>query len=107
MSGGLDADIFDIHSPSSGVDEITDFASGTDKIQISASGFGGGLVAGGAVSLVSGTNPTPTGAAGQFLYDVDDGRLLWDSDGTGSGMAVLVATFSSVPPLDASDFVVV
>jgi len=107
LSGGLDADFFHIHSASSGADEITDFASGTDKILIWASGFGGGLVAGGAVSLVSGTNPTPSAAAGQFLYDSDDGRLLWDSDGTGSGSAVLVATLSSVPPLDASDFLVV
>jgi VCBS repeat-containing protein len=107
LSGGLDADIFDIQSPSSGVDEITDFFSGSDKILISADGFGGGLVAGGAVSLVSGTNPTASDAAGQFLYDTDDGRLLWDADGTGSGSAVLVATLSNIPSLAASDFLVV
>jgi Ca2+-binding RTX toxin-like protein len=106
LSGGLDADIFDFGSPSSGADEITDFVGGTDKILISATGFGGGLVAGGAVSLVSGSNPTASGASGQFLYDIDDGRLLWDSDGAGSGAAVLVATLSNVPSLAASDFIV-
>ena len=107
LSGGLDADFFDIQSPSSGVDEITDLASGIDKILISAAGFGGGLVAGGTVSLVSGTNPAPSNASGQFLYDSDDGRLFWDADGTGGGGAVLVATLSNLPPLDASDFLVV
>jgi Ca2+-binding RTX toxin-like protein len=106
LSGGLDADVFVIHSASSGVDEITDFASGDDKFRISAGGFGGGLVAGGAVSLVSGTNPTASAATGQFLYDSDDGRLLWDADGTGSGMAVLVATLGNLPSLAASDFLV-
>jgi len=46
-------------------------------------------------------------ASGQFLFDTDDGRLFWDADGTGSGAAVLVATLSNVPPLSASDFVVI
>ena len=48
-------------SPSDGPDEITDFVSGIDKIHVSASGFGGGLIAGGTVSLVSGTDPTAIG----------------------------------------------
>ena len=107
LSGGPDADVFGFDSSSSGADEISDFVGGSDKILIWASGFGGGLVAGGTVSLVSGTNPTPSVAAGQFLYDSDDGRLFWDSDGIGTGAAVLVATLGNVPPLLASDFLVV
>ena len=99
LTGGAGADVFDFQSASEGPDEITDFVSGTDKIQVSASGFGGGLIAGGAVSLVSGTDPTASDASGQFLYDTDDGRLLWDADGTGSGDAVLVATLSNIPSL--------
>jgi Ca2+-binding RTX toxin-like protein len=107
LSGGLDSDIFAFHSSASGADEITDFAAGTDKILISAARFGGGLAAGGPVSLVSGTNPSASAASGQFLYDTDDGRLLWDADGTGGGAAVLVATLTSLPSLAASDFMVV
>ena len=42
----------------------------------------------------------------RHLY-TDDGRLLWDADGTGNDAAVLVATFTNHPPLAASDFVVV
>jgi VCBS repeat-containing protein len=107
LAGGLDPDTFGLDPTASGVDDITDFVGGTDKILVSAAGFGGGLVAGGSVSLVSGTNPAASGASGQFLYDSDDGLLLWDSDGTGSGSAVLVATFSNLPSLAASDFIVV
>jgi Ca2+-binding RTX toxin-like protein len=107
MTGGLEADLFDLRSASDGPDEITDFAGGSDKIRIWSNGFGGGLAAGGPVSLVSGSDPAATGESGQFLYDTDDGSLFWDSDGTGSGEAVLVATFTSLPALEASDFFVI
>src|ERR1044072_6085337 len=107
MVGGDGADTFAFQSASDGPDVIDDFAPGTDTIQVSASGFGGGLTAGGTVSLVSGADPTASGATGQFLFDTDDGRLLWDADGTGSGDAVLVATLSNVPSLTASDFAVI
>ena len=94
-------------SAAEGADEIADFASGTDTIQVSAGGFGGGLTAGGSVTLVSGSTPTASGTGGQFLYDTDDGTLYWDADGTGGGAAVLVATLSSAPTLTASDFSVI
>jgi hypothetical protein len=84
-----------------------DFTSGSDTIQISASGFGGGLVAGDSVSLVSGSDPMASSASGQFLFDTDDGNLFWDADGTGSDAAVLVATLSNIPSLTISDFTVI
>jgi VCBS repeat-containing protein len=107
LTGGDGADAFFFQLPSDGPDQITDFVSGTDTILIRASGFGGDLFAGGPVSLVSGSDPTASDASGQFLYDTDDGRLLWDADGTGAGAAVLVATLSNVPTLTTSDFVVI
>jgi Ca2+-binding RTX toxin-like protein len=107
LTGGDGADIFDFRAASHGADEITDFASGIDRIFVSASDLGGGLTAGSPVVLISGANPTASNSSGQFLFDTDDGRLLWDADGTGSGDAVLIATLSNVPPLAASDFVVV
>ncbi|HEX8624878.1 MAG TPA: Ig-like domain-containing protein [Allosphingosinicella sp.] len=105
MTGGLAADLFDFKSASDGPDEITDFVGGSDKIRIWSSGFEG--MAAGPVSLVSGSEPGATEATGQFLYDTDDGSLYWDADGTGEGGAVLIATFSSVPSLEASDFLVI
>jgi VCBS repeat-containing protein len=107
LSGGDGTDAFFFQFASDGPDEITDFISGIDTIRVSASGFGGGLTAGGSVSLVSGSDPTASGATGQFLFDTDDGRLLWDADGTGGGAAVLVATLSNIPSLTASDFAVI
>jgi Ca2+-binding RTX toxin-like protein len=107
LVGAAGADIIAYGSASEGGDQIIEFVSGIDQIRISASGFGGGLTAGGTVTLVSGANPSATGTGGQFLYDTDDGSLLWDADGTGAGAAVLIATLSDVPPLAGSDFVVV
>ena len=107
LTGGAGIDTFSFQSAAEGADEITDFVSGSDLIQILASGFGGGLVEGGSVSLVSGSDPTASSASGQFLYDTDDGRLLWDADGTGSEAAVLLATLSNIPTLTASDFAVI
>jgi Ca2+-binding RTX toxin-like protein len=106
LSGGGGADIFSFQSASEGSDQITDFEHGIDHIEILAAGFGGGLVAGGSVSLVSGSDPTATASTGQFLFDTDNGQLLWDADGTGGGAAVLIATLSNVPPLTTSDFII-
>ncbi|HEX9965019.1 MAG TPA: Ig-like domain-containing protein [Allosphingosinicella sp.] len=107
MTGGAEADLFDFQSSSEGPDVITDFAGGSDRIRIWESGFGGGLTPGAPVSLVSGSDPVASGASGQFLYDTDDGSLFWDADGTGSGEAVLIATFTNLPSLEASDFFVI
>ena len=65
-------------------------------------------MAGGAVQLVSGANPTSAGfAAGVFLYDTDDGFLRWDADGQGAGTAVAFFRLQNLPTLTAADFVVV
>jgi VCBS repeat-containing protein len=106
LTGGGGSDAFAFQSASNGADEIADFVSGTDRIFVSASGFGGGLAPGGSVTLISGSDPTVEGASGQFLYDTDNGHLLWDADGTGSGVAQLVATFTGVPALVPSDLFV-
>jgi len=107
LTGGAGLDTFSFEFPANGLDEITDFVSGTDLIQILADGFGGGLVAGESVSLVSGSAPAASNASGQFLFDTDDGRLFWDADGTGSDAAVLIVTLSNIPSLTTSDFVVI
>ncbi len=107
LTGGGGADAFNFQSASDGADEVTDFVSGTDHILVSASGFGGGLAPGGSVSLVSGSDPVASDGGGVFLYDTDNGQLLWDADGNGSGAAELVATFTGAPPLMPSDFFVV
>jgi Ca2+-binding RTX toxin-like protein len=104
LTGGAGADTFVYASAAEGGDAITDFVSGVDRFSISAVGFGGGLVGGGAAALVAGSDPTSLTAS--FLYDTDDGALYWDSDGDGGDAAVLVATLSGAPALTASDLII-
>jgi serralysin len=104
LSGGAGADSFVYSIPSQGSDSVTDFVSGADRISVSAAGFGGGLVSGGAAPFSSGSTPSAVGAS--FLYDTDDGRLFWDSDGAGGAAAILIATLSGAPVLTASDIII-
>jgi Ca2+-binding RTX toxin-like protein len=107
LTGGAQADIFVFEEARAGSrDEITDFVSGTDRIEISAAGFGGGLAAGQAVSLVVGAAPVPTLAGPQMLYDNTTGALSFDRDGTGAAAAVLFATLVNLSALVSTDFLV-
>jgi Ca2+-binding RTX toxin-like protein len=110
LVGGADADRFVfVDAPAAGgLDRTNDFAAGIDKIEIDASAFGGGLVAGGAVRLVANASPSSAGiAGGVFLYDTDSGFLSWDADGAGAGAAVAFFRLQNLPALSAADFIVV
>ena len=43
----------------------------------------------------------------EYLFDTDDGRLLWDGDGAGASMPVLIAQLLGVTSLSANDFLIV
>jgi Ca2+-binding RTX toxin-like protein len=104
LDGGRGSDSFVYRSPEEGGDTILNFDFKNDTIQVSASGFGGGLVAGQAeVTLVSNAKPEASTTEGTFLYDTNDHQLLWDADGSGSGEAVQVAQFDSAVALKADD----
>jgi Ca2+-binding RTX toxin-like protein len=110
MTGGagIDTFVFNLAPNAGGFDRITDFEAGIDKLEIDASLFGGGLVAGGAVSLVSGSAPTSAGfASGVFHYDTDDGFLYWDADGQGAGARISIVRLQNLPTLTTGDFTVV
>ena len=108
LTGGGGADTFVYNSHRDRTDSITDFG-GDDILQISASGFGGGLLAG--VDLSDGTvsetgvfvsGSTPIGTSANFLYD--GGTLSFDLDGVGPQEAVEIATLEGSPALSASQF---
>jgi len=112
IRGGAGADVILYNAASEGGDTIFGFVAGTDKIAVSAAGFGGGLTtsAGGfliASQFVANAAGTATLANGQFIYDTDDRVLLWDADGTGAGAAVVVAEFANNPRLVATDITVI
>ena len=107
LSGGAGADRFRYASAAEGGDAITDFASGTDRIEISATGFGGGLVAGTDATghftaNTTGLADAPAGT-GQFVFETDTARLWWDADGSGGVTATQIASFAAGTALAASD----
>ncbi|RMG14980.1 MAG: hypothetical protein D6728_01620, partial [Cyanobacteria bacterium J055] len=116
LTGGGGADTFAYDTPTDGEDLLTDFsASGGDLLQISASGFGGGLTAGVGLStsaaatgvFVSSSNPSALGNSANFRYDTDTGWLGFDVDGIGAAVSVTLATLTGAPALSASQFAIV
>lgn len=114
LTGGAGVDTFVYRAPTQGGDKITDFSS-NDIFHISASGFGGGLQAGIALSTIASTtgvfvsdaNPTAIGTSGNFLYNTSKGVLSFDRDGAGSDRAVEIATLNKVPLLGLDQFTIV
>jgi Ca2+-binding RTX toxin-like protein len=99
LEGGKGSDVFVFSTPDHGGDWIRDFRS-NDFIEIDASHFERGLET---PVLHSSSHPHSVGAGGQFLYDEDDGRLLWDSDGAGKKSATLLATLSDAPTISVDE----
>jgi Ca2+-binding RTX toxin-like protein len=96
LTGGAGADNFRFNSSNEGVDLITDFSVVDDTIQVSASGFGAGLIAGGAIAA----NQFVIGASAQnpsdrFIYNQQTGALFFDIDGLSGANQTQIATLRS------------
>jgi serralysin len=111
LTGGVGIDRFHFASPAQGVDTITDFGVGTDKLSIAALAFGGGLVAGAAVTaaqfLTVTTGSAATSASQRLIYNRTSGGLFFDADGSGVGAAVQFGVLGAVghPAIAVTDFV--
>jgi Ca2+-binding RTX toxin-like protein len=120
LTGGTGQDLFQVvlepfffpGQPPQAVDTITDFAAAQDFFLIGGQGFASVLDidprlrnADQSNPLEAGSAPTATSAQGQFLYDTDDGRLLFDADGTGSQAAIHLFTLTGLPVLTDSNFI--
>jgi Ca2+-binding RTX toxin-like protein len=88
-----------------GIDTITDFLSGVDKIALNIDQFTS-LTAGSftADNLVCSVGAAAGDANDFLLFDTATGALSYDADGSGSGAAVQFATLTGVTSLSASDF---
>ncbi|MCR0985738.1 calcium-binding protein [Roseomonas populi] len=107
LYGEAGADIIRYASAAERGDLIYGFVSGEDAIEVSASGFGGGL-SGGALSadqFTSNSTGRASSAAGigQFVYETDTGRLWWDVDGAGGQAGAVLGTLSGTPALTVAD----
>ncbi|PSF35404.1 hypothetical protein C7H19_16625 [Aphanothece hegewaldii CCALA 016] len=112
LTGGDGADRFRFNAKDEGVDTITDFTSSLgDRIQISATGFAGGLVAGtlSSTRFISGVGVSAaTNANQRFIYDTSNGALFFDADGNGGGFAATqIATLTGATALSNTHIVVI
>ncbi|MCA2709127.1 MAG: calcium-binding protein [Microcystis sp. M015S2] len=114
LTGGDGADRFVFNSSSEALDTITDFnvAAGQDIINVSATGFGGSLVAGtlSGIRFRSGAGVTTANSPNQrFIYNTTDGGLWFDVDGnTPGGIAsVQIATLSNLVTITNTNIVVI
>ena len=107
ITGGEGADIFLYQNIGHRNDIITDFEPGTDKIRVSASGFGGGLTPGEVADSQFVLGFTPQDSSDRFLYNADNGRVLFDPDGTGAAGKIVIATLSDRPDFTQDDIEIV
>ncbi|MBJ2153373.1 calcium-binding protein [Paracoccus sp. IB05] len=114
LAGGTGNDVFQYLSPDDGGDLIMDFANAggnNDFFQVSAAGFGGGLVAGAlaASAFQAGTTNVAANANVRFLHRTSDNTIWYDADGNGAGAAVLIATLAAPVAglaVSATDFLI-
>ena len=111
---GIDWFIFDTTpNRTTNKDTITDFTSGTDKLQFSKTIFTG--LSGAALGDLS-SNAFWSGAGvttahdadDRFIYETTTGSLYYDADGNASGSAaVLVAMLGATTPLAFTDLYII
>ena len=89
-----------------GVDTITDFTHGSDKLQLSDDQYAslmGGITNDNISVNASGT---ATDADDYLLFNTTTNVLSYDADGSGAGAAIEIAVLVGVSTLDSSDFVI-
>jgi Ca2+-binding RTX toxin-like protein len=101
MIGGVGADQFRYAGGETGLDRVLDFVSGTDKIALSSTGF----VHTATVDFNHSGAPVATSTNSTFLYNVNNGIVSYDADGTGAGAAVQIAQLNAGLNLAATDFI--
>jgi Ca2+-binding RTX toxin-like protein len=110
LTGGAGADLFilDWLNAAGQHDQIKDFVSGTDQLQLSATAFaaladyGPGALDLGELAYGKGAKT----ADQHLIFDTTKGSLYYDADGAGGQAQILIAALSSHPDLQAGDIVI-
>lgn len=111
LTGGGGDDIFRFEAAANSSDIISDFAQGADRIEVSATGFGGGLVSpsfGGSLTadrlvVRAISNATSPEGTGQFIFNTNLSLLLWDADGAGGSQEIPLCELEGLTTLALSD----
>lgn len=103
LLGGDGSDRFIYNGGETGLDRILDFASGIDKIVLSATGF----IHTATFDLAQGDVLTPTTANSTFIFNAGNGILAYDPDGIGAGVAVQLAQLNAGLTLTTSDLLLI
>ena len=106
--GKSGADSFVFEGLNLGIDTIADFNNSIegDKIELSALGFGGGLVAGVLNATQFAIGSAATNAAHRIIYNATNGAIFFDVDGIGAQQQVQFATVGNNLALTNSDFII-
>jgi Ca2+-binding RTX toxin-like protein len=108
LTGGAGADVF-VLNQKMGIDHITDFSSGSDRISLSKvvyAALGGvGTLASTAFYAAAGVKTGHLGTD-RVIYNTTTGALHYDADGSGSGKAVQIAVLDGHPALAYSDVLI-
>ena len=113
LTGGNAADtfVFDVSPADSNADVITNFVGQSDKIALDGTVHNGaganGNFAAGDARFWSSTSGTAHDADDRVIYNTVTGQLWYDSDGSGVGTAVLVATLEDTPAIVATDIAII
>lgn len=107
LTGGAGADQFWFSNPTQGVDVITDFSPGLDRLVLAGTQFGGlpqGTLAASAFEVGSQANRRAT----RILFEPSGmvQRLWVDLDGSGAAKAELLAEFTNAATLTSNDILV-
>jgi serralysin len=114
LTGGAGNDnfVFDTSPSAANADSITDFVSGTDKLQLDDAAYANI----GALGTFTVDDPRYWAEAGatsghdaddRVIYDTSTGAVYYDSNGDAAGASQPVATLSGAPTLTAADIIVI
>ena len=111
MTGGAGNDAFEFAAPTDGFDVLTDVQATTtndDRIRVSASGFGGGLVAGtlAASQFQVRADNLAQDANDRFIFDTTDQTLWFDVNGNASGGLTKIADLQASAVLTSADILI-
>jgi serralysin len=103
LIGGLEADTFVFNNlATNGLDTITDFVSGIDKLSFGAGDY---FLTGHVMTAADlSTDGVAHGTFAQFIFDPVSHLLMWDPDGEGGATAKALANLRSTATLAHTDF---